>query len=89
MASLDGSASGNAGKMHVAGNLKIVKKHFFLVFKTVYVIRQIAGFTPYECRWPVLQRPTYISSQTRSSLFIFLFYLRIQVFIESKSFDTV
>jgi len=60
MAGLDGSAGRNAGKKHVAGNLKIVIKHFFLVFKTVYVIQQIAGFTPYECRWPVSAPATYI-----------------------------
>jgi len=72
-----------------SGNLKFVIKPFLLMFKTVYVNRQFAGFTPYECRWPVVRQPTYILSQTRSSQFIFLFYLRIQLFIEPESFDTV
>ena len=48
MASLDGSAGRNAGKKHVAGNLKIVKKHFFLVFKPVPVASAPAIYIYFE-----------------------------------------
>ena len=41
------------------------------------------------CRWQVHQRFSYIESRTRSSLFLFLFYSRIHVFIESEWFDSV
>ena len=37
----------------------------------------------------MLQRPTYILSQTRLSQFIFLYYSQIQVFTGSESFNIV
>jgi hypothetical protein len=37
----------------LAGLPKFFIRHFLLVYKTVYVNRQIAGGTTFECRWPV------------------------------------